>query len=305
MSTFPDERALPNESTFAQCYSLIAQAIHDETPTSAADPFHRSPTYQTMVTKAMAPLDKWREHAFDGDPAELPGNESGSTPWTDLRGIRTKELSHLSREMDVISGILRADWNGPAATGYILFASEIAGQLDEYSGPNGLVEQAASVMEAAFAVRLAFKKDLLELARGAYTALMAIDEGPSPGDIGLFSLLFIGFGLNAGADLIAESGKVIAKVVSKTVVAFGAYTYATGTKQISVHGGTPQAVMQSFGGHLDDIINGHSQAAAQVSKLMKDLYQNLCDAADEKDYPDIPVVDTSNTKSFNKVFVPR
>jgi hypothetical protein len=36
---------------------------------------------------------------------------------------------------------------------------------------------------------------------------------------------------------------------------------------------------------------------------MKELYQNLCDAADEKDYPDVPVVDTSNTKSFNKVFV--
>lgn len=297
---FPAHDAALDANTFEQAYAALARAIHDETPDSVADPLHRMPDYQQMVGEALAPLDKWRAHALDGDPAQLP-HQTG-TPWSDLDRARIGHLADLIATMSTIGQNLNAHWSGSGAEHYSAYMTGISGRLNEYAGPNGYVQQAAAALEDAFAVRVAFKKDLLELARGAYDKIKSIDDGVSAGDVGMLCLMLASLGFGE----IGIAGATIAgKVFAKAVTSLNDQAFATSKARVFLHGDLPKDIMKSFGTALEQIVGAHRNAAKQLEARMDTLWQRLCYSADEKYYPAIPVIDTSHTPSFSKQFYPR
>ncbi|GLY70645.1 hypothetical protein [Amycolatopsis taiwanensis] len=300
---FPDEHAPLNGQTFEVCYRLIAQGIHDETPTSKADPFHIDPIYKKMVDEAMAPLDKWRTYAHDGDPALLPTVAGNGTPWADLANIQIKHLHDLPAEVDSIGESLR--WNGKASEGYLAYLKRISSRLQSYGGDTGYVRQAAALLEAAFAVQVAFKKDLLELARGAYDKLEAIHDGRHVDDIGTFCVVIGGLALGELGGAIAAGTTITKHVFGKAVTALASYAFGDPTQKLIMHGDTPQKIMKSFDTALGQIVNGYANAAIHVSQEMDDLLTDLRAASDESSLPPVPSVDTSNTPSFTRELFPR
>lgn len=299
---FPPHDAALDASTFEQCYLLIAQAIHEETPDSVTDPFHRMPDYQKMVGEALAPLDKWRSHAFDGDPAELP-HQTG-TPWSDLDLARIGHLADLIARMSTIGQNLNDHWSGAGAEHYSAYMAGISERLNEYAGPGGYVQQVAAVLEDAFAVRVAFKKDLLELARGAYDKIKSIHDGPTPGDVGMLCLMLgsLAFG---EIGVVGAGATVAGKIFSKAVTSLNDQAFATSKARVFIHGDLPKDIMKTFDTALDQVVEGHRNAAKQLITRMDTLWHQLCYSADEKYYPPIPVIDTSHTPSFSKQFFPR
>lgn len=299
---FPPHDASLDANTFQQAYTLIAQAIHDETPDSVADPFHRMPSYQEMVGEALAPLNKWRSYAFDGDPAQLP-HQSGA-PWTDLDNARIRYLDDLVEKMSSIGDGLSEHWSGDGAQDYSQYMHIISGRLKNYAGEDGYVAQVSAALQDAFAVRTAFKKDLLELARGAYEKIKSIDDGSAAGELGMLCLML---GSMAFEDIaaITATATVAKKVFGKLLTTVNGKVLETSEKKVFFHGDLPRDIMKSFDEALGRVVDGHAHAAKALATRMQRLYDQLCTAADERYYPAIPVIDTSHIPSFSKHFFPR
>lgn len=299
MSGFPDEKAPLDSATFTQAYTMIQQAIRDETP---KDGFHHLPPH--MTSEPFVPLDKWYSYAMDGDPAELPRGDSG-TPWTTLSAIQTKYLQDVTEQMRGIARDLRSYWTGEAADEYAKYMEILSGRIDGYVSDQGLVIQARELASGVFAMQIAFKHDLMQLARGAYAALKALDHGQPLANIALLTLDVAEVGFSEGVGAIKVGGEVTTKVFKSLVTSMGSYAFAAARTKAQVTGGNPPDIMSAFGTELGKVVAAHTQAAQGMSSKLQEFVRHLNDEADEKYYPDIPVVDTSDTKSLKKVFVPR
>lgn len=299
MPGFPDEQAPLDSATFTQAYTMVQQAIRDETP---KDGFHHLPPH--MTTEPFVPLDKWYSYAVDGDPAQLPPGASG-TPWTTLDDLQVKRLRDLTERLKGISRTLRSHWNGNAAEGYATYLETLSGRIDSYGSDEGLVIQARDLASDAFAVQIAFKHDLMQLARGAYAALQALDHGHPLENLGLLTLDVAAVGFSEGVGAIKMGGDLTTAVFKSLVTSIGTYTFATARKKAQVTGGNPPEIMSAFDTELGKVVAAHEHAAQDMSTRLQAFVRHLNGEADEESFPQIPVVDTSDTKSLKKVFAPR
>ncbi|TDP91867.1 hypothetical protein [Labedaea rhizosphaerae] len=299
MSGFPDENAPLDGATFTQAYRMIQRAIHDETP---KDGFHHLPP--EITREPFVPLDKWYSYAMDGDPAELPRGDRG-TPWTTLDAIQVDYLQDLTEQLKGISRDLRTHWTGAAAEDYAKYMEVLSGRIDGYVSDQGLVVQARELAYGVFALQIAFKHDLMELARGAYSALRALDHGHALGNLALLTLDVAEAGFSDGVSAIKVGGDVTTRVFKSLVTSIGNYTFAAAREKAQVTGGNPPDIMRSLDTELGKVVAAHARAAQGMSGKLQEFVRHLNNEADEEHYPPIPVVDTSDTKSLKKVFVPR
>jgi hypothetical protein len=113
-------------------------------------------------------------------------------------------------------------------------------------------------------------------------------------------LVSVGFG-----EVSAAAGTVTTTIFTKAVNSFKDYAFATSKTKVFLHGDLPKDIMKSFDAALDQIVEAHRTTAKAATARMGDLWDRLATSADEQYYPEIPVLDLSNTPSFNQKFFPR
>jgi uncharacterized protein YukE len=303
-SGFPADNAPLTNDTFDTCYNVLLTQIHQETaPTTSGNGNDGTMNLSTLHTgDAFVALDKWHTYATDGDLSRLPSTGGAATPWDYLAQTRAGKLTSDTEQLSGVHDQLFSKWSGSAAQEYAQYMQTMSKHLDNYSTPNGYLDQVAALLKAAVTVEVAFKKDLLESARAASKSLDALEHGQAGGDIALFCVGLAGLALS-GMGAVAAGASVAGFVfVNATVgsVVGGLSFNELKDRTVAIDGDSPTHIMANLDSAVGKIVAGYQQAAKQVSDKMDDLSRSLtAEASGITGVANVPVVDTTGTSSFN------
>jgi hypothetical protein len=297
----PDGNAPLTSDTFDACYQAIAWNIYLETPLNPAFGVSAPELQRRAVAESTRPLDRWREHALDGDP-DLLNSHDGTTPWRYLRDARTT-LGDAVGTLDTAHDNIIEAWTGEAASKYAEYMLQMRDRIKNHVGENakeGYLADAAALLEAAYAVQVAFKKDLLELARAANDALKGLDDGSVSKTIGLLCIALGGIALSTLAASVGAAGIVgaifVSKVAGDIIGKVGDYAFAQAKENLTISGDTAESIMASLDSGLNQAIAGYQSVSREITTKMEAVLQDLRSASNVKeDYPQAPVVDAKTS----------
>lgn len=283
-SGFPAADAPLTDDTFDTCYSVLIKQIQQETPTPYAGGQSLPELKGLSVTEAMDPLNKWHTHAKDGALAKLP-TVNGQQPWSYLEDVRDNLAHQDVADLQTINGTLTSNWKGSAKDNYADYLQKMSQLLTSYydsdgHGNGGYVGQVGDLLKAAFTVEVAYKKDLLEAARAASTALDGLEHGSSSGHAGQYLLAIAGLALT-GAGAVAAAAAVPGVVFTNAVLGslVSGYSWQKIGQALTVDGGTPVEIMESLSSAVDKTVTNYQSAAKKIEDCMDTVLDELQHAA--------------------------
>jgi hypothetical protein len=284
--------------TFAAAYQAVAWNIYLETPLNPAFGFSAPELQRSAVAEHTRALDRWRDYALDGNP-DLLNSHDGTTPWRYLRTTRTA-LGDAVGTLDSAHDNIIEAWTGVAASKYAEYMVQMRDRIKSHVGENakeGYLADVADLLEAAYAAQVAFKKDLLELARAANDALKGLDDGSPWKTIGLICLALGGLALGSMVGPAAVVSTVfVTKLGEEIIGKVGEYAFGHAEKELQVGGNTVAEIMATLDGGLNQVIGGYQSIARQLTAKMDAVLVELRSASTVgEDYPQVPAVDVKRS----------
>lgn len=288
MSDFPHLPHGPqglSSGFFDECHNALVQQIRDETPLIAVHdgnqyrPDHE--LWQQWVNQATTDLAYWQEYALDGDVSMIPGQPDG--PWwmligkgNDLYGSAYSDLENACRNMP-------AQWSGEAhnhAAGYLDTTKNLVGGYCPAPGDftTGIINEAATVLEGAYATAVAFKIDLYNLAKRASESLDELDKGGSGETVGV-GLIIAGLALSGVGGAAQASDSIVAAFGGGVVAALGGLVLNKGISEVKdaqpVGGRDPQEIMRSLAKATNTAQQHYATAAGRAGDALSEIWRAI------------------------------
>lgn len=305
MTDMPGSDAPLTAETFNTCASVLRDKVDAETPTPRTPDggvieLNPEDVRQIQVFVSQQSVQHWLDRALDGEPGKLAA--IGDTPpWEFLRTERA-DLGDAMGVLETINGRLTEDWSGTAADDYASYMLQLRDRVKNHVGETskeGYLAEVAALTEAAFAVELAYKKDLLELARNTGQALDKLDSGgDAMAQFGALCLAFGGLALGALSAVTAGTAVVGLVVLASIESTAGGFMFSKATEMLQVKGESADSIMKSMDEALGRITSSYAGAAKQVSGRIDTLLQDITAASDESKFPTVPKIDAKHPGTF-------
>ncbi|HEX5115260.1 MAG TPA: hypothetical protein VFW65_08685 [Pseudonocardiaceae bacterium] len=288
MSDFPDLPHGPQglgSGFFDECYNALVQQIRAETPLIAVHdgnqyrPDHE--LWQQWVDLATGDLTYWQDYALDGDVSMIPGQPDG--PWWMLIGKGNDLYSSAYTDLDNAYHQMPSQWQGEAhnhAAGYLDATRKLVGGYCPSPGDltTGLINEAARVLEGAYATVVAFKIDLYNLAKRASESLDELDKGGSGETVGV-GLIIAGLALSGVGGAAQASDSITAAFGGGVVAALGGLVLNKGISDVKdaqpVGGRDPQEIMQTLAKATNTAQQHYSTAAGRVGASLSEIWHQI------------------------------
>jgi hypothetical protein len=275
-----DENPPPlTPSTFADCMTALEEAFSEGLS-----------AYDASI------LNRWWSYASDGDISTLPVVD-GMLPWQYLKATCGPKLQNTVSDLDTDQKLLVADWHSDASRNFVAYLGRMHDQMTNYAGApgnsggsagtsgGGWVDQVAALLESAYTVQVAFKKDLYAIAHAAYHSLKELDDPFSWDNTKNFGLLVAGIAsltVGAGGAIAMASGiggLVFAQAVGSAATTVGQYVFQKVADNISIGGDDDSDVYKSLDAAVTTALNHYQESARKVTSAMDELWPSLDYAA--------------------------
>lgn len=233
----------------------------------------------------------WYNHATDGDLTILPcpHNPYGQqTPGDYLMDACKRPMQRATTKVSDAYNELDSAWTGPASVPYHANLRDMRDQLGRLTNDGEWLDQAANLLNSAYQVQVAFKKDLYAIGQQTYTSAHAqyYEQGSTTGEVGL---MLVGVGLSAIGALVSASGN---PVIGSMVSTAGSYAFGQATQKIRVGGDSEDALMDSLDQAVRTAIGHYENACMLLGQRMDTLWGELNEAL--KTPPEPPPVTQGN-----------
>ncbi|WP_410651458.1 hypothetical protein [Amycolatopsis sp. cmx-4-54] len=165
----------PSQYELTLLYLRLAKKIRDEWP-------HDIDTVPNHESGILLGFNRWKEYAIEGDialfePSVASESLLGAVFARRERFRRAQEIIRTIRDMEV------RDWSGDAATQFHSYLGMVNAYLTDFIGEgvkigerHGYLQQVSSVLDTIYAVQLAQKNDLREIALALDAAIDRMDD---------------------------------------------------------------------------------------------------------------------------------
>ncbi|GAB3736662.1 hypothetical protein GCM10027598_63820 [Amycolatopsis oliviviridis] len=247
-------------------YNRIAAKIREEWP-------HDNPGMSNEESGVLLGFNEWKKVAIDGDVSAFADAQRGA-----VFGKRQAFLSARSR-VQTIRDHTMMDWKGEAADDFNSYLNTVDTYLGDFVGgnikagdPEGYIPQVSAVVDMVFAVQLAFKSDLKEVALALEAAIDRMDDvgvDYRPAAIFGLKLAMIVVKQIPKADLVLE----VADLMWDTAGMPDLNLEKAEKKEITGH--EIIGVLRSFDAVFRDLVAKHSESVSAVSRHADQLLSDL------------------------------
>ncbi|GLY69611.1 hypothetical protein [Amycolatopsis taiwanensis] len=241
-------------------------------------------------------LNRWWGYASDGDISKLPVVD-GMVPWEYLKSVCGQKLQGSVSDLDSDQKELLANWHSDASDVFVRYLGRMHDQLQNYAGApgnsggsagasgGGWVDQVAALLESAYTVQVAFKKDLYAIAHATYKALKELNAMFSWDNTKKFALLVVNVAsvaINPGNLALFASdvaNQVFAQALSTTAATAGSYLFKKPADNASIGGDHDWDVFDSMNSAITTTLNKYKDSVRTVTSAMDRLWPSLNYAA--------------------------
>jgi hypothetical protein len=247
-------------------YNRLAEKIRAEWP-------HDSPALSNEESGILLGFNEWKKYAIDGDVGAFADAPPGTlfAKRSDFTGARDRLRS--------IRDHTTENWQGEAAEDFRTYLNTVDGYLTDFVGgslkagdPEGYIPQVSAVLDMVYAVQLAHKNDLRELALALEAAIDRMDEVAvdyRPAAIFGLRLAMIVVKQIPKADIVLE----VADLMWDTAGMPALNLEKAEKKEITGH--EIVGVLQSFDALFRDVVTKHQDSVTAVSKHADQLLSDL------------------------------